>query len=265
MNGLEYIQRKQTMWAKTKKSIKMKKFLFITLAALFLTGINPVSVFSQEDETVQAETAELSKKEQKKLKKQQKKEEKSQLKEEEQEKVLTEPQKNENVNMDIINGNEQVEKAVPYSEKKPVNSEISSSERNQNEPKSSEYSIQSNPKQEKETKQESKPSRPLSAKEKTIIWAIVVGIIFLWITQYRYKRKCDSCKKWNAMRKTSKECVDEKPTGITEERKMKNSKGEVIRTWEESVPATVYYYRTHRKCKHCGYRDYLTSSETAKN
>ena len=47
----------------------MKKFLFITLAALFLTGLNPVSVFSQETETVQTETT-LSIKVQKKLKKQ---------------------------------------------------------------------------------------------------------------------------------------------------------------------------------------------------
>jgi len=120
-----------------------------------------------------------------------------------------------------------------------------------------------------ETKKIAKETRneynSLSQEDKLIIWCIVLGLIFILITRYRYKRKCDSCKKWNAMRKTRKECVDEKPTVIIEERKMKNSKGEVIRTWEDSVPATIYYYRTHRKCKHCGYKDYLTSSETVKN
>ncbi len=59
----------------------MKKFLFITLTALFFTGLNPVSVFSQETETVQTETT-LNKREQRKLKKQQEKEEKARLNEE---------------------------------------------------------------------------------------------------------------------------------------------------------------------------------------
>lgn len=67
------------------------------------------------------------------------------------------------------------------------------------------------------------------------------------------------------MKKIGTECIDEKPTVIIEKREMKNSKGEVIRSWDESVPATTYYYRTHRKCKYCGYKDYLSSSEKQKN
>lgn len=67
------------------------------------------------------------------------------------------------------------------------------------------------------------------------------------------------------MRTYNRECVDEKPTTIVEKRSKKNSKGEIISTWEVDVPATKYYYRIHRKCKHCGYKDYLSSSKTVKN
>ncbi|MDR2720678.1 MAG: hypothetical protein LBB15_00095 [Puniceicoccales bacterium] len=110
-----------------------------------------------------------------------------------------------------------------------------------------------------------KLKKQLTTTEKTVIWSIVLFSIFLLITRYRYKRKCDGCKKWNAMRKTQREYIGEKPTTIVEERTKKNSKGEVISSWEVDVPATIYYYHTHRKCKHCGYRDYLSSSETRKN
>jgi hypothetical protein len=69
------------------------------------------------------------------------------------------------------------------------------------------------------------------------------------------------------MKKQSKECVDEKPSTIKEERVRKDKDGKITERWEVDVPATVYYYETHRKCKHedCKYEDTLYSSETHKN
>ena len=102
--------------------------------------------------------------------------------------------------------------------------------------------------------------------EKILIWsAILICVIFIMITSYRYKRRCDNCKKWNAMRIFNRECIDQKQSTLVEKRSMKNRKGEVIRSWEVDIPATTYYYRIHRKCKHCGYEDYLSTSKTVKN
>jgi len=98
-----------------------------------------------------------------------------------------------------------------------------------------------------------------------VVWIIVVGIIFLLIVGDGAKRKCDNCKKWNAMKKIGTKCVDEKPTTVVEKREHKNRNGHVISSWEVDVPATIYYYQTYRKCNHCGYGDYLESSKTEKN
>jgi hypothetical protein len=67
------------------------------------------------------------------------------------------------------------------------------------------------------------------------------------------------------MKTVNKECVDRMQSSVTETRNMKNSKGEIIRTWEVDVPATTYTYHRHRKCKYCGYRDYVTETKTSKN
>ncbi len=265
----------------------MKRYVLVILMVIFLVSQNSIYALYQEVETIQTETKQLTDKEEKRLKKQQEKEEKARLKEEkkqqkqqgkekeillEEEKYTQEQSENElieqqedgkkNINEESYTVNGQIEiDASSHIEKDKDENLIKGREDNptQNERKGS---IQ---KQEKAIKQESKPSRPLSTKEKTIIWVVVIGIIFLWITRYRYKRKCDGCKKWNAMKKIGTECIDEKPSVITKKREMKNSKGEVVRTWEESIPATIYYYRTHRKCKHCSYRDYLSSSEKREN
>jgi hypothetical protein len=94
---------------------------------------------------------------------------------------------------------------------------------------------------------------------------VVVAFIVIKILLRGHRRKCDRCKKWFAMRKQGKECVDEKNSHTVKEGTMKNSKGEVIRRWDEFVPATVYTYHIHRKCKHCGHRDYLISHVTEEN
>lgn len=101
------------------------------------------------------------------------------------------------------------------------------------------------------------------------IWSAIFFIIALWIAfkiiGSGHKNKCNNCKKWFAMREIGKDLIDTLRSHVVKERTMKNSKGEVIRRWEESVPATVYKYHTYRKCTHCGYEDYLTSSKKTEN
>jgi hypothetical protein len=83
--------------------------------------------------------------------------------------------------------------------------------------------------------------------------------------RYGYKNKCNECKKWHAMEKIDEEYLKEKQTIITETRHHRNSKNEIISSWEVDVPATDYYYRIYRKCKYCNYQDDYIHINTVKN
>ena len=99
----------------------------------------------------------------------------------------------------------------------------------------------------------------------TPLFVAILVLIVLFIVFKRYSKKCGKCKKWNAMKTLNKEVVGTKQSHVTKERTQKNSQGEVISRWKDSVPATVYTYHTHRMCKHCGYKDYLVSSKKKEN
>jgi len=157
----------------------MKRFLFITLAALFLTGPNPVSVFSQETETAQTETT-LSKKEQKKLKKQQEKEEKARQKEEAKlQQQIEEPQAD---NSESFQTQPQVEEKVEIQPVQNQKTEISSS----GQPNSdNERVISSNGNQENsvaKSNEQSKKSFP------TWGWFAIIGTAILGFVIFRYKK-----------------------------------------------------------------------------
>lgn len=101
-----------------------------------------------------------------------------------------------------------------------------------------------------------------------ILFAIPFSICFYIIHKilsYRRRRKCKHCGRWNAMRETGTYCVGEKDSKIKEKLKTRDRDGKVIWTYEEFVPATTYFYKTHRKCKYCGFEEVLESSETKKN
>ena len=53
---------------------------------------------------------------------------------------------------------------------------------------------------------------------------------------------CPKCGKKLAMKEISRKTVGSRATTMDVERKVKNNKGEVIRTYTESVPATQYIY-----------------------
>ncbi|MDR1793638.1 MAG: hypothetical protein LBR36_09440 [Bacteroidales bacterium] len=67
------------------------------------------------------------------------------------------------------------------------------------------------------------------------------------------------------MKNQYKECIDEKQSHVTKTREQRNSRGEVISTWKEAVPATVYTYHVHRQCKHCGYKDIVVKTKKKEN
>lgn len=74
--------------------------------------------------------------------------------------------------------------------------------------------------------------------------------------------KCPKCGKAFGMKEISRIAVDSRATTIDVERRVKNNKGEVIRTYTESVPATQYIYDCVDECKFCGHRQSVTRDIT---
>ena len=83
------------------------------------------------------------------------------------------------------------------------------------------------------------------------IVVLSIAILIAGINVYFFSKRCRSCQKWNALRVISNEVIDEKPSHKTKTLTDKNSKGEVIRKREVTVPSTVYTYLIHKKCKFC--------------
>lgn len=98
------------------------------------------------------------------------------------------------------------------------------------------------------------------------IWLYVIGVIviFLLIASYRYSRKCNNCKRWNAMRKIGTKKTGEKQSTIKKTETHTDIKGNKHSN-TYYVPATINYYNVHRQCKHCGFRDVKEKSEKVEN
>ena len=74
--------------------------------------------------------------------------------------------------------------------------------------------------------------------------------------------KCPKCGKAFGMKEISRKTVGSRATTMDVERKVKNNKGEVIRTYTESVPATQYIYDCVDECKFCGHRQEVRREAT---
>lgn len=96
---------------------------------------------------------------------------------------------------------------------------------------------------------------------------IILGIVFLilYIIYIRYKKKCKRCGKWYAMEITDEEVVDRVSAAVKKTTKVRNSKGETIRTNEVYIPATKTKYLVTETCKFCGYEEQYYKSETKEN
>lgn len=228
----------------------MKKNVIFILILLFVIEQNNIYALYQNTENIGVEEKKLSKREERKLKKQREKEEKE----------ISEDTLNVQKDSNSVEQNENIDTSLNNIEQNENKIEKQNSDNLDKTEYNNENNITENlDNNSNSTSQESTESNHI------LLWIIIILLIPLLIVRYMYKRKCNRCEKWNSMRIINRECVDEKPTTIVETRTKKNSKNEVISSWEVDVPATVYYYHTHRKCKHCGYKDYLTSSKTLKN
>ena len=93
------------------------------------------------------------------------------------------------------------------------------------------------------------------------MWLIIVVLIVLFlifvvlpILAYRASLHCDKCKKLG-MEQIKKEEVDRYNTTKRVTEKVRNKKGEVIRTIDKDIPVTKIVYSCTFKCKYCGYEE----------
>ena len=94
------------------------------------------------------------------------------------------------------------------------------------------------------------------------ILAAVIFIVGLCIKRAIDNTACPKCGKKLSMKEISRKTTGSCATTMDVRREVKNSKGEVIRTYYEAVPATKYYYDCVDECKFCGHRRYVKREAT---
>jgi hypothetical protein len=88
----------------------------------------------------------------------------------------------------------------------------------------------------------------------TGILVVVIFIVGLCIKCAIDNTACPQCGKKFAMKEISRQLVGSRATTMDVTRRVKNSKGEVIRTYTEAVLATLYTYDCIDECRFCGHR-----------
>ena len=86
-----------------------------------------------------------------------------------------------------------------------------------------------------------------------ILVYIVIAIIIVVLMKGKAS-KCPKCGKTFGMEEISRRLVESRASTMDVERRVKNDKGEVIRRYTETVPATIYTYDCVDECKFCGHR-----------
>ncbi len=87
--------------------------------------------------------------------------------------------------------------------------------------------------------------------------------IALWAISYLYYTKCKKCGKLGTMKIFKKEVVDEKSSRI--KKTLHHNSGGQKQSEQVLVPATMYTYHWHRRCKECGHEDYVVREKKKEN
>ena len=107
----------------------------------------------------------------------------------------------------------------------------------------------------------------LDADTSITVSAIASAVISIVVTTLlkASDTKCPKCGKAFGMKEISRKSAGSRATTIDVKREVKNSKGEVTRTYYESVPATQYFFDCVDECKFCGHRQDVTRSNTVRD
>ena len=100
-----------------------------------------------------------------------------------------------------------------------------------------------------------------------LIWLVPLTIclaILLILCNGHYNR-CKECGKWWALREVGRSCIDSSPCTITEERHVRNSKGNIIYSYNVDVPGTEYTDEIKCRCRYCRNVKYRYKTSRYKN
>jgi TATA-box binding protein (TBP) (component of TFIID and TFIIIB) len=96
-----------------------------------------------------------------------------------------------------------------------------------------------------------------------VIYFLILAIV-LYIIYRRYRKRCEKCGKWAAMKRTDSEVVERLNSHIKKTLKDTHN-GQTTATHEVVVPATKTKYLITETCKHCGHDTRFYESETTEN
>ena len=112
---------------------------------------------------------------------------------------------------------------------------------------------------------EEEPAAESEPMDWTWLYVTIFVVIVIWVLNRMHNKKCKACKSWNAMNETDRVVVDKKKSTVTKTLKTKNAKGEVIKTREQAVPATITTTEIHRQCSKCGHEDIKKETKKTEN
>lgn len=81
----------------------------------------------------------------------------------------------------------------------------------------------------------------------------IVFIIIVFTIARGFRTKCKKCGKMFAYQVYDHNIVDVSDTTITEEKDIRNKRGEKIGSYTQDVAATAYTTKQYLRCKYCGH------------
>ena len=103
--------------------------------------------------------------------------------------------------------------------------------------------------QSERTSSSSSSSSSSSDIDETTLILLAIGGGALWITYYRFRRRCSACGRWNAMETYNKRFDYREKLAYNKEK----------RRWDY-----IYHFTYFRQCKHCGNKDAVERTKSTK-
>ncbi len=97
-----------------------------------------------------------------------------------------------------------------------------------------------------------------------LLLALSIGIVAAWTTHVFVNTYCKKCRSVLSVKTVGRRVISEEETSWTEERKVKDKRGQVIFTYDEKVSGVEVKCEYKRKCSCCGNLTYRKGTERRK-
>lgn len=100
-----------------------------------------------------------------------------------------------------------------------------------------------------------------------LIWLVplTICLAILFILCNGHYNRCPKCGQWWALQEVGRSCIDSSPCTITEERHVRNSKGNVVYSYNVDVQGTEYTDEIKCRCRYCRNVKYRYKTSRYKN